>query len=200
MSFLNSCTFVYIIRFDESQVLGHDYNLWCQKLRYYYSCQHPQALSEFVWFEDLSKSRQKNSSDVDKLKLDKIHPNPSKYTYDDLVWFENTKVRTETEMKESSLEQNDRIKHELKNQTIQMGNLTRETVGTLEMLDLNGYLHFVGFDTINNQDDLGSKERNTNIKEEEGILNHIEEDKDTTLKMAPVVLDVDENVILSLRR
>ena len=68
------------------------------------------------------------------------------------------------------------------------------------MLDLNGYLHFVGFDTINNQDDLDSKERNTNIKEEEGILNHIEEDKDTTLKMAPEVLDVDENVILSLRR
>ena len=198
MSFLNSCTFVHIIRFDESQVLGHDYNLWCHKLGY--SCQHPQELSEFVWFEDLSKSRQENSSDVDKLELDKIHPNPSKYNYDDLVWFENTKVRTETEMKQSSLEQNDRIKHELKNQTIQMGNLTRETLETLEMLDLNGYLHFVGFDTINNQDDLDSKERNTNIKEEEGILNHIEEDKDTTLKMAPGVLDVDENVILSLRR
>ena len=122
------------------------------------------------------------------------------YNYNDLVWFENTKVRTETEMKQSSLEQNDRIKHENKNQTIQMGNLTRETLETLEMLDLNGYLHFVGFDTINNQDDLDSKERNTNIKEEEGILNHIEEDKDTTLKMAPGVLDVDENVILSLRR
>ena len=138
-------------------------------------------MSEFVWFEDLPESRQENSSDLDKLReLDEIHPIPPKYAFDNLVWFENTKVITETEIKESRIERIDKTKHDIKNQTIKMGNLTRETLETLEMLDLNGYLHFVGFDTNYNQDDFDSKER-TNIREEEGTLNPIEDDKDTTL-------------------
>jgi hypothetical protein len=176
LSFLNLFTLVYFIRFDGSLVLGHH---WCQTPGYF--CQHPRELSEFVWFEDLPEARQENSSDLDTLReLDEIHPILSKYTFDDLVWFENTKVITETEIKEARIERNDRTKHDIKNQTIKMGNLTRETLETLEMLDLNGYLHFVGFNTNYNQDDFDSKEQ-TNIREEEGLLNHIEEDKDTTL-------------------
>ena len=150
-------------------------------------------MSEFVWFEDLSESRQENSSDGDKLKMDEIQQFPFIYNYDDLVWFENTKI----EMKQSSMERNVMIKHDLKNQTIKMGNLTNETLEALKMFDLSGYLHFVGFDSINNnEDEFDSKEQNNNIMEGKGILGHIEEDEDATHKMAPRVLDVGENVIL----
>ena len=36
------------------------------------------------------------------------------------------------------------------------------------MIDLNGFLHFVGFDKNDNQDDFDCKEQSTNTREKEG--------------------------------
>ena len=62
-----------------------------------------------------------------KNKMDEIHQLILKHNHDDFLRFENTKIRTETEMEQSSIGQRDRLSHEFKNKTIEMENLTKES-------------------------------------------------------------------------
>ena len=88
-------------------------------------------------------------------------------------------------MKKSCLGQKDRLSHELKNKTIKMGNLTKETLETLDMLDLYGFLHFVEFETINNQYDVDVKEQRPIKRRKKVNLSIMRKTKAQTLKWHP---------------
>ena len=84
-----------------------------------YPCQnHEQEqmdfLMEYVWFEDLSKSRQEKGLIAENMDSAKIPLNH--YTrFEDLVWFENTKTETKNNMEVPMAEVNATSKDVVKN-------------------------------------------------------------------------------------
>ena len=109
---------MFFVRFDETLVLGHDIQFWCNNMGY--SCQNPDKeqmdfLMEYVWFEDLSTSMHARSSIEENMKRLKISSNPSEYNYEDLVWFENTKTETKNNMEVPMAEVNAASKDVVKN-------------------------------------------------------------------------------------
>ena len=118
-------------------VLGHDIQFWCEGLGY--SCQHQdqeqmQFLMEYVWFEDLSTSTHDKSLIEENIKTDKISSNPSKYNYEDLVWFENTNIESKTSHELPMDEGNGNSKDLLNNKDEEMDNHAKETIGKLDMI------------------------------------------------------------------
>ena len=122
---------VVFIRFDEKLVRGHDTQFWCNSLLDY--CQNHDKeqmdiLMEYVWFEDLSTYRHDKSLIAEKMETFKIPSNHSNYRYEDLVWFENTKMETKNNIEVPMAEINGTSKDVLINEATEMDNHAKETI------------------------------------------------------------------------
>ena len=89
---------------------------------------------EYVWFEDLSTSTHDKSLIEENIKTDKISSNPSKYNYEDLVWFENTNIESKTSHELPLDEVNGNSKDLPNNKDEEMDIHAKETIGKVDML------------------------------------------------------------------
>ena len=89
-------------------------------------------LMEYVWFEDLSTSRHDKSLIAEKMETFKIPSNHSKYRYEDLVWFENTKMETKNNIPMAEI--NATSKDVLNNEATEMDNHAKDIIDMQDKL------------------------------------------------------------------
>ena len=94
-------------------------------------------MEEYVWFENLSKNENENKSTEQEMRKIKVNLILPRYSYEYLVWFDNTRKERKGIIEQLDIDGNFTFYssgEELENQTLNIDNVAKETLETLEIL------------------------------------------------------------------